>query len=236
MMWFDRYADYIVCNSYSAMRMREKNYPHLKEKLRTIYNIIEVPEQITNNENDKTVVLVAARYEQEKNLDGLIQAVSILPKEIQEKLEIQWYGKLSTEAGENAYLDAAEKAIKDKGLHSIIILNDIEKRIYEKISSADYVALFSHIEGLPNTILEGMQLGKPIISSCVSDYKVLVDHTNGFLCDSKDANSIASAIKSAVLLPETERKKMGNASKQKVESICSKAIVMSQWKELLVNE
>ena len=65
------------------------------------------------------------------------------------------------------------------------------------MNAADFVALFSYVEGLPNAICEALALGKPIIMTRVSDYCSLVSD-NVFLCETPEPLSIATSLKNAI--------------------------------------
>ena len=229
-----KYADAIVCNSKCAEGLWEKYYPKTKSKLSTIYNIIDIPEVSTEKKNDgKCRLLIAARYETEKNLDGMIEAVKLLDASEREKLEIHWYGKANVSNSVESAYDKGARIVKESSLDSCIFLHPATDKIHEFMAEADFVALFSHMEGLPNSIIEGMTLKKPIVMSKVSDYAVLVDDTNGFLCDPTSPEDIAKAIRDAINTTEDERDKMGEASYSRIQTICSREAVISQWEEMI---
>src|SRR5690606_11175844 len=74
----------------------------------------------------------------------------------------------------------------------------------------DFVGLFSHYEGFPNAICEGMSLKKPVIVTKVSDIPLLLhEDVNGYLCDSNNVLSIQNAIIKAIDSSLDDRKLMG---------------------------
>ena len=93
--------------------------------------------------------------------------------------------------------------------------------------------LFSRVEGLPNVICEGMILGKPIIMSRVSDYQVLIDETNGILCDSNNPLSIKYAILKMASFSNDKLKEMGISSKCKATSLFSEEQIIGHWESVL---
>ena len=229
-----KYADAIVCNSKTAQSLWEKYYPETKNKLSTIYNIIDVPEIAIETQNDgKCRLLVAARYEREKNLDGMLKAVMLLTNEERDKLEIHWYGKSNVAGAAESVLDNGNNFIKENGLDQCVFLHPATDKIYPLMAESDFVSLFSHMEGLPNSIIEGMSFKKPIVMSTVSDYDVLVDESNGFLCDPNSPQSIADALRNAINTTQEQREKMGQCSYEKIQKICSREAVVAQWEALL---
>ena len=78
-----------------------------------------------------------------------------------------------------------------------------------------------------------MTLAKPIIMSKVSDYSVLVDSSNGFLCDWDKPESIKNSLVSAVNLKTEQLILMGEKSKEKSVKLFSVENIACQWIEVL---
>lgn len=227
-------ADAISCNSKSSEELWRKYYPRSEKKLCTIYNIVDVPQVDAKPANDgKTRFLVAARYEKEKNLFGVIEAIRTLTCEEREKMELHWFGKANIGADGESPQEKAKALIKEYGLESCLYLHPATDKIHEEMAKVDFVSLFSFMEGLPNAILEGMALKKPIVMSKVSDYAVLVDETNGFCCDPASAEDMAAAIRSAINTTPEQRQAMGQKSYEKIQKVCSREAVVAQWTALI---
>lgn len=230
--FFQKFSDNIVCNSDNARRMWIKYYPAYKNKLQVIYNgvMITTPKvDYVLRKDNRTKILIAASYQYLKNPFGLIEAVSLLSNDIKEKIKIEWYG-MNKGSRQRVYKEAQELLFK-KGLEKTILLNPASDKIYNLMYSADVVALFSRVEGLPNVICEGMSLAKPIIMTRVSDYDTLVDKSNGFLCNWNEPESIASALTKVVELTNDELITLGRNSKLKAELLFSDNI--NKWIKLI---
>ena len=229
-----KFTDVIACNSMCGATLWEKHYPATKDKLTTIYNIIDVPEQECSFSTDgKCRMVVAARYERVKNLDGMLRAVKLLTPEEREKLEIHWYGKMDSSEETRSVVAQGKEYVSENGLDSCVHLHPATDKIYPIMADADYVGLFSYIEGLPNAIIEGMTLRKPVIMSTVSDYAVLVDESNGFTCDPSFDESIAEALRRAISTTAEQRARMGESSCERIGRICSREAVVAQWEALI---
>ena len=230
--WFQRYSDTIVCNSNNAKAMWEQHYPNYINKLSVIYNPVILPEitsEYIPKQNGKLHIVVAASYQYLKNPIGLIKALALLNEEEREKIEVNWYGSLSFgNAKTNAYQHAL-KLIKEFDLLRVISLNPATIDIANKMNEADVVALFSKLEGLPNAICEGMMIGKPIMMTKVSDYAVLVDDSNGVLCDWKNPDNIKEALVKTINLSIEDLKLLGQASKEKAAELFLKENIANQW-------
>lgn len=231
--WFQRYADYIVCNSDNARKMWMKHYPAYKSKLRTIYNnatLQPVTSEYVPKKDDKLHIIVAASYLDVKNPFGLVKALSMLPDDEKRRIHVDWYGK--NDDHRKAVYDEMNKQIMECSLQNISLHPAIEN-IQDKMNEADIVAIFSKYEGLPNAICEGMMLGKPIVMTRVSDYAALVDETNGFLCDWDKPETIKESLVQAMRSNREELLAMGKVSKSRAESLFSAESIKNKWMSLI---
>jgi len=234
--WFQRYSDFIVCNSENAKNMWIRKYPKYKKKLKTIYNTVEL-HNITSiyvpKIGGKTHIIIAASYSYNKNPIGVIKALSLLSHEEKSKIKIDWYGRKEVTTGNTKAYDEAKALISRHNLENVIMLHEEVKGIHDIMYHADFIGLFSKYEGMPNSICEGMMLGKPIIMTKVSDFTKLVDKTNGFLCDYDNVYSIRDTFISATSLDENMLKEMGRNSKIKAEILFSREQISKQWYDLI---
>lgn len=234
--WLQSYSDHIICNSQNAKEMWVEHYPNYKNKLGVIYNTVQlgpIHSIYEPKKDDKLHIIVAATYQYLKNPLGLVEALSLMSNEERNKIKIDWYGRKEISKGDTAAFDATQKAINDKGLSGVLALNSDTQDIADKMNQADAVMLLSEFEGLPNVICEGMMIGKPIIMSRVSDFNVLVNSDNGFLCDWDNPESIKNAILSMANLSIDQLEAMGNASKRKAMVLFANDSIVDQWKKLL---
>lgn len=230
---YEKYADVKVCNSDNAKRLFSKYFPEHKDKLVTIYNAVALPviNSSYNVKNGERVnIIIPASYRDVKNPFGLLNALSLLDEYSKSKLHIIWYGNIN--GGRTVY-DQMLVQIEENQLDKIIELKDATTDIANRINENDMVGLFSKSEGLPNAICEGMLLGKPIIMSRVSDYDVLVDTSNGILCDWDNPESIAGALRNVAKLSGEELVEMGNNSKRKAERLFTEDSIINQWEEII---
>lgn len=234
--FFTKYEKYAFCkvsNSWSALHKFSSYYPHLASKLKVIYNVVELPPIASVYEcrkDNKVHIIVPASYRELKNPIRLLEAVSLLAYHDKENLCIDWYGNIKDDI--ELYHKMCE-FIKSKELDRVVHLYDATPQIADLINQADIVALFSTSEGLPNSICEGMMMGKPVIMSEVSDYDVLVDHSNGFLCDPFDVDSIRNSLSLASRLNDSAIKSMGANSKLKAQLLFSEETIIQKWKSIV---
>lgn len=234
--WFQRYSDFIVCNSENAKNMWLTHYPLFKEKLKVIYNIVDLQQISTKyifRREGRIHIVIAASYQYIKNPTGLAEALCLLTDEEKEKIAIDWYGSKNIAGyGDMAYREVKE-LIEKNSLQDILSLHEASINILNIMDEADFVGLFSKYEGMPNSICEGMMLGKPIIMTRVSDYRRLVDETNGILCDYDNVESIVNALSLSIRLDENRVKQMGRNSYIKAKTLFSKENILPYWFDLL---
>ena len=234
--WFQRFSDYIVCNSENAKQRWLRYYPHYETKLRTIYNTVHLQPITTEYKprlEGKIHVIVAASYQYLKNTIGLVHALALLDEADRKKINVDWYGRKEVIKGDTRAFDECMLAIKNYNLQDVISLHGDITSIHDKMNEADVVALFSKYEGLPNAICEGMFLAKPIIMTRVSDYRILIDNTNGFLCDWDDTESIKNVLIQIINLKQDDLLQMGQSSKQKACNLFDHDSILKKWINLI---
>lgn len=230
---FERNTYLKVSNSEAAKNKFAKYYPSLSSKLATIYNAVDLPSVSTeyiSKKDGRVNIIVPASYREVKNPLNVLNALALMSYEERSNVKIDWFGNIK--GGQKCYNEMIA-FIQDNDLNEVITLNDATTDIANKVNEADVIGLFSSSEGLPNSICEGMMLGKPVVMTRVSDYDVLVDQTNGFLCDWNNPQSIKDALIRASRLSVDELMRMGQCSKNKAESLFSKEVVVEQWKQII---
>ena len=83
------------------------------------------------------------------------------------------------------------------------------------IMKADCIVLPSYREGMPLSLLEASAMAKPIIATNVPGCRdIITDGNNGFLCETRNATSLAEAMKKIAGLSEEERIVMGQQGRK----------------------
>lgn len=232
---FQKYSDCIVCNSENARQMWLRHYSKYASKLKVIYNTVTlqpISTEYVPKRDGRLHIVVAASYQYLKNPIGVVRALFLMSEEERKTLRIDWYGKTQVAKGDTRAYDEAVSLIKEYGLEQEIALHEATKEIHNRMNEADVVGLFSSVEGLPNAICEAMSLGKPIIMSKVSDYRVLVDEANGYLCDWDSVESIKVALLHAASLSAEELKQKGEQSQRKAKKLFSAEDVIDKWEKI----
>jgi glycosyltransferase involved in cell wall biosynthesis len=102
------------------------------------------------------------------------------------------------------------------------------------VSEASAVVLPSYREGLPRSLLEAAAMARPLIATDVPGCREVVeDGVNGILCQARDADSLAKAMKTLAEAPVSKRSEMGEAARRKVQDQFSETIVIRAYLDAL---
>jgi glycosyltransferase involved in cell wall biosynthesis len=207
-----------------------------KKQTKVIYNIVDF-EKFKYRErypqNDKINIVIVASYLQKKNPDNLVKAVNSLTNNYKDKLKVEWFGNIK----EGNYYKTTKDLVETSKLSEIIYLNDKTNKIENEYIHADFVGLFSHYEGFPNTICEAMALGIPVIVTKVSDVPQFVkEDENGFLCESNKVETIKLALIKAIDSSLEQRKLMGDNNYKLAKQEFNKEVIVEQYLKLFENE
>ena len=223
-----------MCNSENARQMWVSHQPQYVSKLKVIYNSVTlrpVTSEYVPKKDGKLHIVVAASYLDVKNPMGMLKALSMLSAEERANIHIDWYGK--NDDHRKIVYGEMRKKIFEYSLDATVSLHPATEGIHNVMNEADIVALFSKYEGLPNAICEGMTLGKPIIMTRVSDYSVLVDERNGFLCYWDNSETIKDVFALAMSLTEDELLRMGACSRERAEKLFANESIRCKWTSLI---
>lgn len=104
------------------------------------------------------------------------------------------------------------------------------KDVRPHIHEADCVVLPSYREGVPRTLIEACSLAKPIITTDVPGCRETVVHGyNGYICEVKNAHSLAHWMSQMIALPMHEREKMALHSRALAESRFDESLVIRKY-------
>lgn len=237
--WFHLLADYVVANSHNNLALVKNINPLLSEKkCRIISNMVDLnkwkPSGIyIPKKNGKCRLIVLASHSYTKNLNGLVEAVSLLNKDEKGKLIIEWYGdKIDEPYIDNSLVEARMK-IMNYGIEPVFKFFPATIDVAEVITHADGVGLFSYYEGFPNTVCEGMACKKPVICSKVSDIPRFLSYDQNLLFDATEPVSIASSIKYFLKLNPDELEAIGEKNRELAVIHFDKEIIIEEYLNLL---
>jgi glycosyltransferase involved in cell wall biosynthesis len=235
-------ADCVVTNSHSNRLRLEHSLPGLRDKVVTIYNMVDLnnycPGPNRRLDDGELRLLTLARHQPVKNACGLIEGLAeAKARDPGFNARLDWYGDDGPGAGHRGKISEIERA------RSMARRYDIADRVYfhgpikDTVSAyrnVDAVVLPSFFEGLPNTICEAMACGCPVLQSNICDAGNLVhEGINGFLFDPSSPRSIADALLRFSALTPGERLEFGAVSRRMAERLFSENAVVNAYERVL---
>lgn len=169
--------------------------------------------------------------------------------------------RLLRDKGIHEYIDAARR-LKEKGIPArfqLLGAPDSENRsaisretlaVWEDEGVVDYlgttsdvrphiaqahcIVLPSYREGAPRTLIEAASMARPLIATDVPGCRSVVeDGNNGYLCAVKSGESLAEVCQRFVGLPETAKRAMGQAAREKMVAEFDQSIVVDAYERAI---
>ena len=210
-LWHD--ADALVAVSNGLRGHAQQLTPDLP--MQVISNAIDLSQFTPSRQRETdgpTRLLYVGRFSKPKNVETLIEAADLLSRMDAADFELELVGN-----GEQR--PVLERLVSERGLGRLVRFSGWVPRdiIADCYRHADVFVTATTWEGMPNTVLEAMACGLPIVGTRASGLQDLVeDSVNGYLVPTKDPTALAEAL---VLLIENghERRRMGRQSRKLVE-------------------
>ena len=127
-----------------------------------------------------------------------------------------------------------EKLIRDNSAKSSVLLMGASSDLEKEIPKGEIYAYSSDYEGMPNSLLEAMAMGMPVISTdcpCGGPRAVICDGENGFLIPVGDEVALTDRINR--LIEDKELAKRFSENARKIEDVASMEAIYKQWKDYL---
>lgn len=177
-------------------------------------------------DDGKIRFLLVARLLYEKGIKEYMLAAKNL-KEKYPHVEFRLLGFLDAN-NPSAIPKHVIQAWHDEGILTYLGATD---RVEEEIIKAHCMVLPSYYrEGVPRSLLEGAAMGRPIITTDNVGCRETVEHNvTGFLCNSRDAASLQSAMESLITLDRASLHSMGKNSRDLVQKNFDENIVIDRY-------
>ncbi|MEM9544430.1 MAG: glycosyltransferase [Bacteroidota bacterium] len=228
------FASAIVANSYhQAEILREKN-KSWRNNVNVIYNGLDEEFFDKDQMNSGNTILSVGRVDPIKNLEKIIEALSILKKE-KIPFRYKWVG----ESFSKKFKDHYDYRLK---IDELIKSNDLENEwewhpktpeIKKHYRDAEILIHFSKGEGFPNVIMEGMASGLCVFASDVGDHhRILNDQFNGYLCPPEDSTLLANKLKVFLALEKKEQDQIKSNAVNSARTLFSKEKLIEEYYNL----
>ncbi len=162
-----------------------------EDRIHLIYNFIDDEFFKINNLNskDSPSLVFCGRFVQAKRLDILIEAFGVVQKKIPNARLIL--------VGDGAERSKLNNIVQSLNLSPYVKITGYVKnsQVADFLSKASIFISSSSFEGTPNTLLEAMAAGLPIVATKVGGIPdIITDGENGLLVQPCDVDSLAKAI------------------------------------------
>jgi glycosyltransferase involved in cell wall biosynthesis len=144
----------------------------------------------TTAERDLFTFGFLCKHREEKRIDLLLDAVEILSTGSQEFVLL-----LGGEGPETEKITA--RILASDILKRHVVLLGLVANPLDFLRSVDVLVMASDSEGTPNSVLEAMSCGVPVVSTDIVNLRNIVERS-GWLCERGNADSLASAMKDAL--------------------------------------
>lgn len=198
---------------------------NLKSHSYIIPNPANITGDVVSNYRPHTIA-TAGRLEPQKNHLMLLQAVSLLVSEFPDiRCEI---------FGDGSLKDSLDGTIKKMGLEGNIVLMGHKSGVTNFIAKSQIFVMTSNFEGLSNSLIEALILGKVCISTKYPGADEIIDNNkNGLLVPMNDSEDLASKIRE-VFLDHNLNNRLSLEAKLS-SSKYEQNNVLKQWDELISN-
>jgi len=224
---------YACKNAYTIFFENEANYNYFiqnkitkKDKSKIIpgsgVNLEKFKPMEKTKEDGIVRFLFIGRIMKEKGIEEYLKAAEYIADKYS-NVEFQILGPFEEEKYKKIILNNNNSKIKYLGV-SYDVRNEIKE--------IDCIINPTYHEGMSNVLLEGAAMAKPLLASNIPGCREIVDNgVNGYLFEPKNETSLIKTIEKFLSQNESDRIKMGIASREKVERTFDRNLVIDVYLE-----
>jgi len=169
---------------------------------------------------------IVGRLSSEKRVDLFIEAAGRISSRIPECRFLV--------VGAGDLLERLRRQATLLGLDSKIVFTGARADVASLMAAMDLLALPSDFEGLPNTVMEAMAAGRPVVATDLGGCRELVvDGVTGFLVPPGDAEAIGEKMAGVLSLPDRGRA-LGVAGRERIRSQFSVQTMVRRFEDLFL--
>jgi glycosyltransferase involved in cell wall biosynthesis len=154
-------------------------------------------------DDDTRLVVYAGRFVSCKNISNLLSAAATV---VERQPEVRFLL-----AGEGPERRAAEDEVKRRGLADRIRFAGFVPDPWPLMKRAAAMVSVSRFEGAPNSVLEAMAAGCPLVVSDIPAHREILDESSAAFAAPESADGIAAAIEGVLRAPERARERAERA-------------------------
>lgn len=201
--WLFRYADGVVLQTERAKDFFPKAVRRKAVIMSNPLNPDFLNKSISTEVEKENLIVAAGRLDENKNHAMLIHAFAKIASEFPNTKVIIY--------GEGESRSELEALCREKELQDRILLPGSVSDVASHIIKAKIFVLTSNTEGMPNSVMEAMAMGLPVISTdcpCGGPAMLIQNGENGVLVPVGDAYALADAMR-RILTDEEFAAKLG---------------------------
>jgi glycosyltransferase involved in cell wall biosynthesis len=212
------FSDIILSNSHAGLKAYKVNSPKAKviwngvnlDRFQGKYDITKVKEEF-GVKTDLMIVMVAA-FTVYKDYNLFLDIAIELAKTRNDVTLVA--------VGDGPELEGIQQRIKGEMIGNVILTGS-QRNVERIIAASDIGLLCTYSEGISNSIIEYMALGKPVISTDISggSKELIIEGETGF-CVGRNAEKIAGSI-NLLLNNPVLKESMGNKGMERIGSYFS---------------
>lgn len=169
--------------------------------------------------NEPPRFLYLGRLMKEKGMDELFEAAERLHNE-GERFVLDLVGFF-----EDEYKEKVDQLV-EKG---IVVFHGFQEEPRPYYAKADCIVMPSYHEGMSNVNLEASATGRPVITTDIPGCRESIENEKtGWLCESKNADSLYEKMKAFLNTDPAVREQMGKSARLKMEAEFDKKVVVKQ--------
>lgn len=223
--YYMKYADGVVFQTHDVVNYYK---PKLKNVFcKVIYNPIDFTNFPHKNKSREKKIVNVGRLHPQKNQKLLIEAFSRISKKYPDyTLEIYGEGELR---------NFLQTQINDLGMNDKIFLKGSTKNVLKYVNNCEIFVLSSDFEGLPNSLLEAMALGMPVISTdcpCGGPKEMIKTGVNGILVPVKNIDKLSSNME--LLISNKKIREDLSVNAEKIRYILDSDKILQQWENFCI--
>lgn len=186
--------DYVIAQCRDMRNMIVDKKLVTEDKISVVYNpvskgLLQKVEDIVSGQKvsseAKTRITFIGRVDPQKQPLQLIEAFNKIVSQVPEAtLRI---------VGDGSLMEQTKELVEKYGIGKSVIFDGIRKDMENVYSQTDVVILSSQYEGMPNTLIEAIGCGIPVVSyNCpIGPAEIVEDGVNGFLVEQDNTEMLA---------------------------------------------
>lgn len=184
----------------------------------------------------KRIISMIAVLRKDKNIEHIIQAIALLPKELRHQLAFVLIGP-DYKGNAQKYTQLAQQLGVEEHFHWIGPLYGVDK--YHAMYSSDGYIMASDSEGFSMAIIDAMACGLPMILTSGCNMKYLSDEKFYIMCEPY-AQDLSRAIAHWLTMPQEECQRLGEKAQQLLQTKLNwehiAPIMIDNYKRIIKNE